>query len=307
MNKFWALGFSLLLCLAGCKDSERKPLDGQSIKVNQKELMDHAKSWGLTTLETLGMTLDSTTKDQAVDILKSRGFTVILPGQDFLKNAAETAGSELFAQSLAKQLSSIGLSKNEMESIQDKFKKSSMVFAGDLGFQGKSSKLDAAAGSKKDLMFFVFDENKKLIMFFKQYPENKEAGLVLHESMKGTGIVNKGETKPTLLFGKDRSFAIVVKKDPLATSYVIFAPSIFGKYVDAFNRPLESWINSKEYEQFSKKETEYLKDFEGLPSKEYRKKREEFRSSKEYKEHRKKINEKLFHEFLKNLNESSTK
>ncbi len=84
MNKFCALSLGMLLCLAGCKDSEKKSLKERnfeadqkksvdyakkgptrdlSFETDQKKLMDHAESWGLTNLETLGMTLDSTTKE----------------------------------------------------------------------------------------------------------------------------------------------------------------------------------------------------------------------------------------------------
>lgn len=72
MDKFCALGLSLLLCLSGCKDSKERSIKNQSSKI------DREKSWELTNLETLGMILDSTTRDQAIEILNSRGYTVIL-------------------------------------------------------------------------------------------------------------------------------------------------------------------------------------------------------------------------------------
>lgn len=308
MNKFCAQGLSILLCLAGCKDSEKNPLKEQGHhQLHEKtgdKLMDHAKSWGLTNLETLGMTLDSTTRAEAIDILNSRGYTVALLKQGILE---EVDLAELLAKSLTKVLPSTESLNDEIKSFSDRLKKSTVVLAGNVEFQGRWDKLSVAADSKKNFMLFTFDENQKLISFFKQYPENKEAGLVIHEGMKGSGISNMGETKPTIIFGKDRSLAIVGKKDPKATSYAILAPSIVGKYVGAFNKAFEYFKNSKEVKELQKKEKEYLKDFEGLPRKEYRKKREEFRNSKEYKELRKKMDEKFRREYLKNLNESSAK
>lgn len=357
MNKFYALGLSMLLCLSGCKDSEKKPskekshhsslflrkinlLDGekplkeqsrhpyplrglnwldekkpleeqgyhQYHKKTGNELMDHAKSWRLTTLETLGMTLDSTTRNEAIDILDSCGYTIALFKQGILEEVdlAELYGKS-FEKWFAKGLPSNELLSNGIKSFHDRLKKSSIVLAGNIEFQGRWDNLSVSDDVKKDFMFFIFDENKKLIMFFKQYPENTEAGLVIYEGIKGSGISNMGEKKPTIIFRKDRSFAIVGKTDPKTTSYLIFAPSIVGKHVDAFNKAGESMINSKEFKELQKKEKEYLKDFEGLPSKEYRKKREEFRNSKEYKELRKKMDEKSRREYLKNLNESSAK
>ncbi len=312
MNKFCALGLSMLLCLVGCKDSEKRPLKEQSPHPYHEktgdEAMDHAKSWRLTNLETLGMTLDSTTRNEAIDILNSRGYTVALFKQGILEEV-DLAG--LSQKSLEKWFAK-GLPSNELlgdgiKSFHDRLKKSSVVMAGNLNFQGKWDNLSVSDDFKKDFMLFIFDENKKLIMFFKQYPENKEVGLVIYEGIKGSGISNMGEKKPTIIFRKDRSFAIVRKKDPKATSFTIFAPSIIGKHVDAFNKAGESMINSKEFKELQKKEKEYLKDFEGLPSKEFRKKREEFRNSKEYKELRKKMEEKSRREYLKNLNESSVK
>ena len=312
MNKFCTLSLSVLLCLAGCKDSEKKSLRKQSYPQHYEktgnELIDHAKSWGLTTLETLGMTLDSTTRDEAIDILNSRGYSVALLKQGILE---EVDLAELLAKSLenwfAKGLPSDELLVDEIKSLHDRLKKSTVMFAGNVEFKGRWDKLSVATGSKKDFMIFIFDENKKLISFFKQYPENKEAGLVIYEAIKKSEISNMGEKKPTIIFRKDSSLAIVGKKDPKVTSYTVFAPSIVGKYVGAFNKTFESYMKSKDFEEFRKKEDEYLKDFKNLPSKEYRKKREEFRNSKEYKELKAKVNAKLYEEFSKNLNKSSEK
>lgn len=334
MNKFCALSLSMLLCLVGCKDSEKKPLKEQSRHsspllglnwLNEKrplkeqsphpyhektgdELMDHAKSWGLINLETLGMTLDLTTRNEAIDILNSREYTIALFKRGILEEVDLAGLSQKWLEKwFAKGLPSNELLGDGIKSFHDRLKKSSVVLAGNVEFQGRWDNLSIPDNCKNDFMFFVFDENEKLIMFFKQYPENMEAGLVIYEGIKGSGISNMGEKKPTIIFRKDRSFAIVEKKDPKATSFTIFAPSIVGKHVDAFNKAGESMINSKEFKELQKKEKEYLKDFEGLPSKEYRKKREEFRNSKEYKELRKKMEEKSRREYLKNLNELSAK
>ena len=289
MNKFCALGFSLLLCLAGCKDSEKKPVKEQTFHADQKKLMDEAKSWGLTNLETLGMTLDSTTEDQAFDILKSRGYAFVSRfGPNFIKSFMNDEN--------LKKIFSNGLLKNS----QDKLKKSSIMFVADSElFQKEKDK-----SKRKDFMFFAFDENKKLIMFFKQYPENKEAGLVIYEGMNGSRISNKGEEKPTYIFRKDRSLAIIGKKDLRATSYIILAPSIVGKYVGAFNKAFESIINTKEFKELSEKEKEFLK---GLEGEEYRKQREIFRNSEEYKILEEKIKTKIRDELSKNSNKSSPK
>lgn len=310
MNKFCAQGLSILLCLAGCKDSEKNPLKEQGHhQLHEKmgdELVDHAKSWGLTTLETLRMTLDSTTRNEAIDILNSRGHTVTLLKQGILE---EVDLSELLMKSLEKWFSkgmpSNELLNDEIKSLHDRSKKSSVVLAGKVEFQGKWDNLSLASDPKKDFILFVFDENQKLILFFKQYPENKEAGLVIYEVMKKSAISNMGEKKPTIIFRKDRSLAIVGKKDLNATSYTVLAPSIVGKYVGAFNKAFENMINAKEARELMEKEKEHFKNFVDLSKKEYRKKCEEFRNSKENKELRKKIVEKAHHEYLKNLNESS--
>ncbi len=380
MNKFCVLGLSMLLCLVGCKDSEKKPLKEQSPhssfflhklnlldeekplkehsphssfflhKLNLldeekplkeqnphssplrglnwldekrplkeqsphpyhektgDELMDYAKSWRLTTLETLGLTLDSTTRSEAIDILNSRGYTVALFKQGILEEVDLAGLSQKWLEKwFVKGLPSNELLGDGIKSFHDRLKKSSVVMAGNLNFQGRWDNLSVSDDFEKDLMLFIFDKNKKLIMFFKQYPENKEAELVVYEGIKGSGISNMGEKKPTIIFRKDRSFAIIRKKDSKEMSYLIFAPSIVGKHVDALNKAGKSMINSKEFKELQKKENEYLKDFEGLPSKEYRKKREELRNSKEYKELRKKMEEKTRHEYLKNLNELSAK
>lgn len=126
--------------------------------------------------------------------------------------------------------------------------------------------------------------------------------MVVDEVMKKAVVSNMGEKNPTLIFRKDRSFTIIGKKDPKATSYTIFAPSIVGKHVGAFNKAGENMVNSEEFKELSEKEKEYLKGFEG---KEYRKKREKFRNSKEFKELSKKMKEKSFSEYLKILSKSS--
>ena len=273
--------------------------------MDQKKLLDEANHRGLTNLETLGMTFDSTTRDQAIDILNSRGYTVALLKQGILEEADL---AELIAKSLekwfAEWLPSNELLGDEIKSFHDRLKESTVMFAGNIEFQGRWDNLNVTTDSKKDFMIFTFDENKKLITFFKQYSENKEVGLVLYEGMKGSGISNKGEKKPTYIFRKDRSLAVVGKRDPEATSYLIFAPSVVGKYVGAFNKAFESMINTKEFKELSEKEKEALK---GLEGEEYRKQRKIFRNSKEYKELREKIAEKSHREYLKNLIESPAK
>jgi len=311
MNKFYALSLSILLCLAGCKDSEKKSLKKQSYHQHHEKtggkLTDHAKSGELITLETLGMTLDSTTRSETIDILNSRGYTVALLKQGILE---EVNLAELLTKSLenwfTKGLPSNELLGDEIKSLHNRLKKSTIVIAANVEVQGRWDKLSVAADDfKKNSMFFIFDENKKLIMFFKQYPENKEADLVVYEGMNGSGISNMGEKKPTYIFRKDRSLAIVGKKDPKATSYTIFAPSIVGKYVGAFNKAYESMTKTKEFKELSEKENEHFKNFVSLPRKEYRKKLEEFRNSKEYKELKEKMVDKARKEFSKNLNKSS--
>ena len=329
MNKFCVLGLGMLLCLTGCKDSEKKTLKNLSFETGQKKSTNYAKKgplnqnfkidqkgwkltdaeyWGLTNLETLGMTLDSTTKRQAIDILDSRGYTIALLKQGILEEI-DLAGlhGKWLEKWFAKGLPSNELLGEGIKSFYDKLKKSSVVFAGNIEFQGKWDKLSISDDCKNDFMFFVFDENGKLIIFFKQYPKYMEAKLVMYEVTKGSGVSNMGEKKSTIIFRKDRSFAILGKKDLKATPYFIFAPSIVGKHVDAFNKTVEYLENSEENKELQEKEKEYLKDFEGLPTKEYRKKYEEFRNSEEYKELKNKISSKAKKEYLKNLKESSEK
>ncbi len=270
MDKFCALSLSLLLCLSGCKDSENKleknRISKTSNKINsQKSSLDEAKFWELTNLETLGMTLDLTTKEQAIDILNSHGYTAVLPESGVLEKVGL---AELYGKSLkkwfAKDLPSTELLDDGIKSLQDRLKKSSIIFAGNMKFQGKWDDLNLVEDPnvKKNFMIFIFDENKKLIIFFKQYPENKEAGLVIYEVMKKAAVNNMGEKKPTYIFEKDQSFSIIEKRDLKATSYIIFAPSIVGKYVGAFNKTCENVINTKEFKELSEKEKEYLKGLE---------------------------------------------
>ena len=112
-------------------------------------------------------------------------------------------------------------------------------------------------------MFFIFDENKKLIIFFKKYSENKEAGLVIYELNNGSYMSGNVTTFAKKIFRKDLSMAIIGTKDPASTSYIIFAPSIVGKQVDTFNKTLESLNNSKEVRELLKMETEFLKGLKG--------------------------------------------
>ena len=112
-------------------------------------------------------------------------------------------------------------------------------------------------------MFFIFDENKKLIIFFKKYSENKEAGLVIYDFKNGPYMPGNATTFTKTIFKKDLSMAIIGTKDPASTSYIIFAPSIVGKQVDTFNKTLESLNNSKEVRELLKMETEFLKGLKG--------------------------------------------
>ncbi len=287
MKKFFALSFCLLICLTGCKESEKNSMKNQISKIDKKKLIDEANYRGLTTLEILDMTFDSTTEDQAFDILKSRGYaTVALFGTDFLKNFMNDEES--------KKIFSNGLLKN----IQDKFKESSVIFVSDSElFQKEKDKLKI-----KDFMFFVFDKNKKLIAFFKQYSENKEVDLIVYELNNGSYMSGNATTLTKTIFRKDLSKAFIGTKDPTSTSYIIFAPSIVGKQVNTFNKTLGSLNNSKEVRELLKMETESLK---GLKGEEYRKKRKILKNSKKYKELESKIKAKAYNEYLKNLNKSS--
>lgn len=307
MNKFCALSLGLLLCFTGCKDFKEFQKNQNSKakeKISSKKSsLDDPNFWGLTNLETLGMTLDSTTRDQAIDILNSHGYALLLPELGILEKLGL---AELYAKSLekffTKDLHSTELLSDGIKSLHDRLKTSSIILAVNIKFEGKWDNLNLVKDPDimKNLMIFTFDENKKLIMFFKQYSENKEAELVTYEVMKNSAVGNR-EEKKSAVFRKDQSFAIIGKKDPEATSYTIFAPSIVGKHVDAFNKAGKSIINFKEFEELRKKEDEYVKNLEGVPRKEFRKKLEEFRNSEEYKKLRKKRGEKFRLEYLKNL------
>ena len=75
-------------------------------------MKDEAQFWGLTTLETLDMTLDLTTEDQALDILKSHKHAVVsLFGTDFLKN--------LIKDKELKKIFSNGLLKNIQDTLKN--------------------------------------------------------------------------------------------------------------------------------------------------------------------------------------------
>lgn len=115
------------------------------------------------------------------------------------------------------------LLSNGIKSLHDRLKKSSIICAINLKFEDKWDSLNLVKDPdiKKNFRIFIFDENKKLIVFFKQYPENEEARLVVDEVMKKAVVSNMGEKNPTLIFRKDRSFTIIGKKDPKATSYTI--------------------------------------------------------------------------------------
>ena len=263
----------------GCEDFTKK---NQIFKVDKKELIDESNQRRLTNLETLGMSLDSTTEDQASDILKSRGYEFILRlGADFMKNIMNDKG--LFS-----------LLKNS----QDKLKKSSIIFVVNPKlFQKEKDKL-----KRKDFMFFVFDKNKKLIAFFKQYSENKEVDLIVYELNNGSYMSGNATTLAKTIFRKDLSMALIVTKNPNATAYCVFGPSFVKDRVSAFRNSLESAIKTEEFQELSKIEKESLK---GLKGEEYRKKRKILKNSKEYKELKSKIKAKAYKEYLKNLNKSS--
>ena len=305
MSKLCVLSLGLLLCFTGCKDSENKltkdhinqknsvnkESTGQkSFQIpssNQKELMDMAKKYGIVNLETLGMTLDSTTEDQAFSILKSRGYAAVARlGSDFMKS--------LMSDEHLKKMFSNDLLKDDL----DKLKKSSVILVAD----SKLLQKEKDKSNKKDIMFFVFDENQKLIMFFKQYPENMEAMLVVYEGMSGSYISGNAKALKKLIFKKDLSMASIITRDPNATLYNISAPSLVKDRVSAFINSFENMVKTEEFQELEKMEKDALK---GLEKEEYRKKREILINSKEYKELKKKIDSRAYEEYSRNLNKSS--
>jgi hypothetical protein len=284
----------MLLCLAGCKDSENNSAKDQAFRADQKKLMDTAKTYGITNLETLGMTLDSTTKDQAIDILKSRGYEFITRlGSDFMKNLMNDKELKIL------------IFNPLLKEVKDKLNKSTVLLVkNSKSFQKEKDK-------SKEFMLFVFDKNQKLIMFFKQYSENKEKSLVVYEGMNNS-YVSKNEKKSLILIHrKNLSKAFIVTKDPNATLYIILNPLIASN-VYAFMKTEKIWEKLKETQELLKMEKENFKEIEeeyrnGLINleqfrKKLREKRKELNQSKEYKELKAKVNEKLWKEFLKHLN-----
>ncbi len=148
MNKFCSLSFSLLLCFTGCKDFKNKltrdyinqknvvnkeDSEQKSFQIpssNQKELMDMAKKYGVINLETLGMSLDLTTKYQAIDILKSRGYEFITQlGSDFVKNIMNNKKLKIFVFNPL------------LKDVKDKLNKSTVISVEDSkSFQKNKSK-----------------------------------------------------------------------------------------------------------------------------------------------------------------------
>ena len=316
MKKFFALSFCLLICLVGCKESEKKSLKHQMSPINQKELMDMARGYGITNLETLGMTLDSTTEDQAIDILKSRGYMC----KDITKNNSVVLSSIVLSAAL-NQLTLFSQDPTKIltpfpeEVVRDKLAKSSMMFAADSKlFQKKNDKFKEIINlinSKKEYMVFIFDENKRLIIFFKQYSENKEKGLRTYELTAGSDIVWSPKNHVKSFFRKDLSKAFVGTKDFKATTYGIFSPSIAKDHVGEFRKAMKISGELKETQELFKMERENFKEIEeeyhkgSINLEELRKKIQEKRiilnNSKKYKELKAKINEKVHKKLLKNL------
>ncbi len=222
MDKFCSLCFSFLLFLTGCSDSVNKEL--KSIHGDQKELMDTAKFWGITNLETLGMTLDSTTKSQAIDILESRGYVFAWVGQNFVKALITGAKLEnIFPKA---------------RSTYDNLKKASMIIAVDPNLS--SNGLNEFKRSFNDSIMLIFDENNKLIMFIKRYSENKEAGLVSYEGMMEGSYISKNKRKTrTIIIRKDQSVVSIETVNPRATTYTIFSPSTSKATITAFRKMME--------------------------------------------------------------------
>ncbi len=287
MKKFFALSFCLLICLTGCKDFTKK---NQNFKVDKKKLIDESNHRGLTNLETLGMSLDSTTEDQASDILTSRKYVfVTLSVPNFMKDLIYD-----------KELKSIFFDELQ-EDIKDKLEKSSIILVADSRlFQKENDK-----SKKRNFMFFIFDENKKLIMFFKKYSEYKEADLVIYEGIRGSYLSRLarliGDSR-TLVCRRDLSMAIIGTKDLEATPYAVLSPSIAKKHVVALLKSFASVYKSKEYNELLKEE-ELVKNSGNI--RESSQKLTIFRESKEYMELEKRLETKVRNEYLKNLNKSS--
>jgi hypothetical protein len=192
-----------------------------------------------------------------------------------------------------------------LKEVKDKLNKSTVLLVkNSKSFQKEKDK-------SKEFMLFVFDKNQKLIMFFKQYSENKEKGLVVYEGMNNS-YVSKNEKKSLILIHrKNLSKAFIVTKDPNATLYIILNPLIASN-VYAFMKTEKIWEKLKETQELLKMEKENFKEIEeeyrnGLINleqfrKKLREKRKELNQSKEYKELKAKVNEKLWKEFLKHLN-----
>ena len=243
----------------GCKESEKKLMKNQISKIDKKKLIDEANYRGLTTLETLDMTLDSTTKDQALDILKSRGYVC--------KDIAQNNRVGLFTA-----LNQLTLFSQEPTKIQtpfpeatfrDKLTKSSTIIATDPKlFREEKNKLNEIIDPKKEYMVFIFDENKKLIIFFKQYSENKEKGLRTYELTGGSDIVWNSKNHIKSFFRKDLSKAFVGTKDSKATTYGVFSPSIVKDHVDEFRKAMKIAGELKETQELLKMEKENFKEIE---------------------------------------------
>ncbi len=329
MKKFCALNFCLLICLMGCKESEKKSQTEQTFRINQEEnviekaamkksfqipnpnqkkLKDEAQFWELTTLETLDMTLDSTTKDQALDILKSYGYVC----KDITKNNIVILSVVLNQLTLFSQDPTKIQIPFPEEALRDKLTKSCIIFAADPTlFQEEKNKLKGIIDPKKEYMVFIFDENKKLIIFFKQYSENKEKGLRTYELTGGSDIVWNSKNHVKSFFRKDLSKAFVGTKDSKATTYCVFSPSIVKDHVDEFRKAMKIAGELKETQELFKMERENFKEIEeeylkgSIKLEELRKKIQEKRiilnNSKKYKELKAKINEKVYKKLLKNL------
>jgi len=292
MNKFCVLSFSLLLCLAGCKDSE-----------NKKELMNIAKSYNITTLETFGMTLDLTTKDQAINVLKSNGYV----WKDVTKENRSILSDILSQLTQFSQDPTKILTPFPEEAVRDKLAKFSIIFAADSKiFQEENDKLKEIIDSKKEYMVFIFDENKKLIIFFKQYSENKEKVLRIYELTGGSDIASNSKNYIMSFFRKDLSKAFIGTKNSKATTYGVFSSSISKDHVSEFRKAMKIAEKLKETQEVLKIEKENFKGIEeeylnGLINlKEFREKlrekRKELNKSKEYIELKKKINTKVYKE-----------
>ena len=252
-------------------------------------MIDEANHRGLTNLETLGMTLDLTTEDQASDILKSRKYAfVTLSVPNFMKDLMYD-----------KELKSIFFDELQ-EDIKDKLEKSSITLVADSRlFQKENDK-----SKKRNFMFFIFDENKKLIMFFKKYSEYKEFDLLVYEDIRGSFLTRLsrliGDSK-TLICRRDLSMAIIGTKDLDATPYAVLSPSIAKKHVVALLKSFASVYKSKEYNELLKEE-ELVKNSGNIH--ESNKKLIIFRRSQKYKKLEEKVKTKVRSEYLKNLSNS---